>query len=479
MKEKKMTKKILLALVVIALAAVPAFASVQNIKVGGSIDSTYLVRDQFSLITEGDNQNLFLTQTTLRVDADLSENVSATVALLNERVWGEEAQTAADNDVDLNLAFVTLREMLYSPLTVVVGRQNFKYGNSFIIDSGGTNNNIAGASGINGVADDLTKRTAQDAIRLILDYNPLTVELLASKIDSNNNGGFGDSRDDVDLYGVNANYNLGDAWKTVVEGYYFAHINNSVATGTGGTAGLKADTMFIPGLRASTNPIKGLNVQGEVAWQLGNKASTSTTSTNDNVSRHAFGGQAIVNYMLPFEQTAKWSPVVTGVYTYVSGEKEATTNGIDAVAADQGGGINDDYRAWDPMFENQAGGTIYNTLFDLTNAHILTFSGQVAPIEDVTLKGSWTSIWGDQEIASTTANYASFTHRLPGTAAGTLTQQVVTNKNVGTELDVDAMYDYTEDVQLGVSAGWFNPGDFFLIADETASQYLGKVNVRF
>lgn len=480
-----MRKMLLIAVLALALAAAPAFASVQNIKIGGDIESTYLVRDQFDLgggshltNTQDYDQRFFFTQTRLTVGADLTDNVSATVGLLNERPWGEEAQAAEDNDVDLNLAFVTLREMLYSPLTVVIGRQNFKYGNSFIIDSGGTNNNIAGASGLNGVADDMTKRTAQDAIRLILDYNPLTVELLASKIDANNNGGFNPNDDDVDLYGINANYNLGDAWKTVAEAYYFAHINNSVANAAAGTAGLKADSMFIPGLRASTNPIKGLNVQGEVAWQLGNKASTSTTSSNDNVARHAMGAQVIANYMLPFEQTAKWSPVVTGVYTFVSGQNDATDNGVNAGGA-VGGGHNDDWRAWDPMYENQGGGTIYNTLFDLTNAHILALSGQVAPIEDVTLKGTWTGMWVDRAVNDNGLGYAYLTQRLPGTTAGTLTQVVSTNTNVGTEIDVDAMYDYTEDVQLGVSAGWFTPGEYFMIADETASQYLGKVNVRF
>ena len=35
-------------------------------------------------------QNVFLTQTRLRVDADLSDNVSTTVGLINERAWNAE-----------------------------------------------------------------------------------------------------------------------------------------------------------------------------------------------------------------------------------------------------------------------------------------------------------------------------------------------------------------------------------------------------
>src|SRR3990167_6252914 len=111
-------KKVLLAVSMLAtLVAMPAFAAVQNIKVGGDIDSTYVYRDRFDL--NGRNggatqfgQKLFITQTRLRVDADLSDNVSATVVLLNERPWDEEsnANTNDSTDIDLNLAYVKLRE---------------------------------------------------------------------------------------------------------------------------------------------------------------------------------------------------------------------------------------------------------------------------------------------------------------------------------------------------------------------------------
>ena len=116
-----MRKMLLIAVLALALAAAPAFASVQNIKIGGDIESTYLIRDQFDMGgglkadgTDDYDQAFFFTQTRLTVSADLTDNVSATVGLLNERPWGEEEQVANDNDVDLNLAFVTLREMLYS-----------------------------------------------------------------------------------------------------------------------------------------------------------------------------------------------------------------------------------------------------------------------------------------------------------------------------------------------------------------------------
>ena len=95
-------RRILLALAMVALIAVPASAAVQNVKVSGSIESTWLVRDQFTLgnpvfaddTDSNDNiefyQNLLITQAILRVDADLTDNVSAVIQLINEREWGDE-----------------------------------------------------------------------------------------------------------------------------------------------------------------------------------------------------------------------------------------------------------------------------------------------------------------------------------------------------------------------------------------------------
>jgi len=114
-----MTRKIILAIALVALMAAPAFAAVQNVKVSGDIDSTYLHRHDFDFGVDADEsqrQSVFLTQTRLRVDADLSDNVSATVALINERTWGNTDHDDNDtgtqdgiNDIDINLAFVTLR----------------------------------------------------------------------------------------------------------------------------------------------------------------------------------------------------------------------------------------------------------------------------------------------------------------------------------------------------------------------------------
>ena len=486
-----MRKILILAVLSIALVAMPAFASVQNIKISGDIDSTWLVRDQFDLGDQSnlsDNnfyQNLMITQTRLRVDADLTDNVAATVALINERAWDQDATAA--NDIDLNLAFVTLREMLYSPLTVTIGRQNFAFGNSFVIDSAGINN-IVSSDGLNNVAEDLSKRRALDAVRMTLDYNPLTIDIVAAKIDANTVAGTGPHDDDVDLFGINANYQLGDDMETVVESYFWAKIDQNVKTSraTGAVAGRnrpKADTVYMPGVRATTNPIKGLNVQAELASQFGNKTFTATESASaDNINRRALGAQVISSYMLPFEETAQWSPVLSSSYTYVSGDSGEQEPSKINLANPQ-----EYYTAWDPMFENQGGGTIYNTLFNLTNLHVVTFKAQAQPLEDVTASVEWNTLWLNKDLADTDLGSVTegvcqgtdcFTMNQPdGT---TLNPVMTSNRKLGDEIGLALTYDYTEDVQFGARMDWFVPGGAFHIAnDRAASQVMINGNVNF
>lgn len=486
-------RKLILAIVAVAVVAMPAFASVQNIKVKGSIDNTFLHRDNFDfgLATSQDReQNLFITQTTVGIDADLSDNVSATVGLINERAWNEPDQVSGsinDSNTSVNLyqAYVTLRQMLYSPLTVVVGRQAFHYGNSFIMDSAGTNNSAANDTGLQNVAEDLTKATSLDAFRAILDYNPLTLEFLFAKVDANTLASTNTdelNNDDIDLFGANATWEIGDAMKTQVEGYLFARINHNAQTGSTNDVH-KSDTLYVPGLRASTNPVEGLNVQGEFAIQRGTKVEDSINSAEDVQNRDAYGFQFIANYQVPALQ--QYKPVAQYVYTYVSGDSNYVTGATESDGYSFQSS-SEKFTAWDPFFENQASGKIYNSLYNLTNAHIHEASLQVSPIEDVTLKGSWTGIWSDKETRC--GNTGGGTPQLCSVGSlvqpdGTTVSSLAINAGedeVGNELDLEAVYNYTEDVQIGANVGMFLPGEIYQgINDSAAKQAIVHANVSF
>jgi len=472
-----MVKKIIFAVLMVALIAMPAFAAVQSVKVSGSLDSTWIVRDEFGLgvATADDDhfyQNLLITQAIVRIDADLTDNVSVVTELINERPWGDNLTTGtttenAQNDIDLNLAYVQLREFLYCPLSVTIGRQHLRYGNQMIIGDG--QNNATSTGGLNGVAEDFSKRTAFDAVKMVLDYNPLTIDVFASKVDAEDLTGTTEEKDDVDLYGINANWKLGDERNTSLEAYFFAKLDSS---NNPGNAYVKQDRIYVPGIRVSSNPVENLSTSAEVAWQKGRKA-LDTAGGVANFARDAMAAQVNSSYALPFEKTKKYSPVLFGSYLYASGDQ----NPDDARDSQAYKGSEEVYTAWDPMYENLAGGTIYNTLFDVTNCHVYTLGVQGSPIEDVTAKLSWTNLYFAKKIE--TNNNTPLTMRQPD---GTTASEVMNNdqNQIGSELDIDLTYNYTDDVTLGFSSGWFFPGNAFNDNnDDVAKQFITKVGVNW
>jgi hypothetical protein len=345
----------------------------------------------------------------------------------------------------------------------VVGRQEFAFGNSLVVDSRGPNGALAiSAGGLNGVADDLSKRSAMDAVRAILDYNPLTIDLVAAKIDAQGLTSLSaDQKDDINLVGANASWKLGDKKDTVLEGYFWAKVDRSGLMATA-PEHVKTDTIYVPGIHAQTNLLDGLMLSGEIALQRG---TDSSAGTNAAANRRALAWQGIVNYALPFEQTKKYSPVLTTSLTHLSGDKcDATSGGSTCPGSDN--------TAWDPMFENQSGGKIYNALFNYTNATILGVKGAIKPIEDVTASAEYTGLWLDKQSNVAGINQPD--------SSGVAVANEFGSKKLGDEVDLGLKYAYTEDVTVGASLGWFFPGDVFASNNnKLASQALVNLDVKF
>jgi hypothetical protein len=467
-----MKRYILLALLLVAFVVTPAFAAVDSVRVRGSLSSTFIQRDNFNLgvANSPTSQNLLITQAVLGVDAKLTENVDVTIQLLSERPWGEDDDTLDDTQVDVNLAFIQMREMLDPHITAIVGRQDFRFGNSFAFDTAGTNNSVT-AGALASIAADLSLRTAQDSVRFIFDYAPLTVTAFASKIDGNTLAGAGAQDDDVDVYGVVANYAVGDSFDSVVEPYFFHRNDQS----TKSAVGSKADVIYMPGLRVATNPISGLHVEGEFAFQGGNRAVTAA-SPDENQKRQAWGAQFITSYAIPLEAVKQWEPVTTLVFTHVTGDSNpaefATTT-------------SEKFTGWDPFYENQSTGKIYNALFNLTNVNIIEHSLQVKPIEDVTAKVSGSYMWLDQNINTTdgaeTCSGSTCLILIQPDGVSTITPTVAGGtRYIGWELDSEVTWDYTEDVQIGLNMGWLFLGDlFFRDNRQQPKQFLANVDVAF
>jgi len=475
---------LILALAFVVGIAFTAYAEVQNVKVSGDLTVTGVARNDLTLTKDvastpadfGKKIRAILSQVRVRVDADLTDNVATTVRLLNERTWGEEMdepttpdsyKTTSNSDIDVDLAYATMKEFLYSPLSLTVGRQELRFGSGLVVGAR-TTNAIAAGHGKTGrylpnSLDDLSLRKAFDAIRATLDYNPLVVDLIYSKISESNIAAF----DDVNLYGANANYAVNK--NLVTEGYIFQRARDRGVAVTS-TAAAKKEKLTTVGAKANYTGLKDTSLGLEGAYQFGDHLRNTTLYPNESISGTtnstrkvtAYALQATGSYKVP--TMTKYAPMLGGSYTYLSGDKAASTN--------------DHFRGWDSMFEDQNSGTIFNKIFALTNMQIVNLNASAKPIEDVTLTANYYNLRSAQPFATE----GSLTKTLSNISGDPTYTMKAGKKGLGNEIDLGITYDYTEDVQFGLTGGAFIPGGAFEkqnAGKETAKQVIGSMKVTF
>jgi hypothetical protein len=440
-----MGKRLILTLalaLVVGLTFNAAYAEVQNVKVSGDINIIGAIRNNFDLgnpptvatpgaaTKENDNGSFFATQTRVRIDADLTDNVMATVRLINERNWTSE--TNSSTDIDLDLAYVTLKEFLYSPLTLTLGRQELRFGNQLIIGNNGTYSSDT----LNGLPSDLSVRNSFDALRATLNYNPLIIDLVYAKASNNNP----DTSDDTDLFGVNASYDLSK--KINIQGYVWDRKDKSTNVPVS-----KKDDMYTVGGLVTITPIENLKTSLEGAWQFGRNRTPDAGQTD---RRNAFAIQAMADYTFA---KIKFTPAIGGSYTYLSGDGKQA--------------------AWNSMYYNQALGNIAYAILPFSNMHVFNLKGSVKPMEDVTLS----ALYGYYKLANTVDSISSPNYDTNGNQY--LNGTPLSGKsNLGQEVDITATYDYTEDVQFGLTLGCFAPGNAFNDS-RMANQAVASMKVTF
>ncbi len=475
--------KSLKALFVLALGLVlvtPAFAETQNVKVSGSIDAYGIVRDNYDLqkndraqtasailggptalgtnVTKSDGDQYFMGVTQVEVSADLTDNVSTVVNLVNQRDWNaSQSDTAASTnntanefDVTLDLAYVQMKEIFYSPLTLTIGRQDIWFGRGFII---GNNNRAWDPQGTI-QANEYSATTAFDAIRATLDFNPWTIDMIYSNTDENHTG----PEDDITLFGTNVNYKFAE-YNAVAEGYWFSEIDRGTlatvnaatvapAVGAISSGETRSNDTHTIGGRVQFDPISQITLGAELAYQFGDYQVTVLTPERD---RDAWGLDIFGTYRWDYT----WKPELTLEYISFSGESNVTA------------GASADYGAWNGLYRGRFW-TAYSDFREFvygtsdavdqsaaTNNQTFQVKGAIKPLEDLLLEASYSYITTDETIAGR-------------------------NDEIGSEIDLQATYDYTEDVSFGLLTAWFFPGDYYLGGqDDTATDVVSSVKVTF
>jgi hypothetical protein len=454
-----MKKLALLILAIVVAFATPAFAEVQNVKVGGDIITTYEWNKDLDLDngnrTYADN-TFINTSTRLYVSADLTDNVQAYVRVINERDWD-----AADNvreasgggDIEIDCAYVKLSEFLYSPLTITLGRQEIFWGSGLVVGDGVVKPDTSATTGIMIRDQYLSQKKGFDAIRITLDYDPWMIDGFYARIDENSTaatytqvsgGNVGETRED--LMGVNVSY----VWPNEVLTEAYAVLNRD-----SDDTNLEDTKRTTVGARAEgvIDVIdERLSGEAEFAYQMG-----------DYNSKREVKAMAIIAG-LTYEFDFEYNPVLSVKYDFRSGDSFTKT---DATR---------NYENWNAQYNDYSiGNLIQKTWVDAAysqdgtsfprgaggNIVAFTTSASVEPLEDVLV--AIDAIW----------------------AASDEKQHSQSTKDIGVELIGTVMYDYTEDVTLAVQASWLNQDKAYKTVavgtDNNTEPYevIGSVKVEF
>lgn len=482
---KKLTLFLALAIAVAFTGA--AYAEVQNVKVSGdvSIYSTGAWYDTFYRdatardLSEADS--FWMSTMGVNVDADLTENVGTHVRLVNMRPWDLDDADPQAMEIGLAEAYVTLREMLYEPLTVTIGRQPLYMGRGFVIGS-----NVIDPQGTVDIYDQYSLQDAFDAVKLELNYEPWKMDAAYSVINEGGQGaGAFNSNDDIYLWMTNVGYTF-EQYSAEVEGYYVGlldqnrstiHIDrviNPVVSPVGSgyvDATVPAMKIHTIGLRGSLVPIENLSIFGEGAYQFGDFGDVSydpwnlsrlvngTTTRDVGTWGAETGGEYLFSEVVgepklgmcysfregenfnnygyaEGDYDAFYTPFMrksdTAIYghngRYNIGNAAGPANGVASNLyyknGDFANSVDDDDTAWD------------------TNMHQILVAGSVKPL----------AYWNIEDV-SLGMKYAWFRF---------VQEPVdVSSRDAGDELDTMLTYDYTEDVQFNLLWAYFWPGSYY------------------
>lgn len=421
-----MRKQIIFALTMAFVVAVTcaAYAEVQNVKLGGDLTTLGVSRYGFNLREEKTDLSGLAMIANVKINADLTDNVSTTVVLRNERVWGTTGRSGTgDLDVYLAAGYATLKEFVYPQLALKIGQMPVRLGSGLLVGDPNTNQTSTGPF-VNELAD-LCPRKAFTGMIADIDLSeflPLKITAGGIKVTERSMTVAGSTADDDEnAYLVNAAYDTGIK-QTIGELYY-------VLKDT-----MKADVNNF-GTRITSVPLENLNVSAEFAYQL----RKGIRGDNENANDYAL----LVGTNYTFADV-KMKPSVGFDYTRLT-------------------------RNWDPMYEDVSVGDIVNAILPNTDAQVIGATISAQPLEDVTLKLRYANLRLVDELAA-----------LTGWAGGTA-YTMTDKKDVGNEIDLSLTYDYTEDVQLGLKTGYFDPGGAFdkQANRESASQVIGSMKVTF
>lgn len=194
-------KRILLSVFAAAVTVawtVPASAA--DVTLGGEVRVRGEWRDNVNFVKDGTNASFIGQRVRLTANAQASDDVSFKITLQDTRNWGAATAGAGgpnltdsgDNTLDLHESYMNISNLLDTPVSLRIGRQELNYGDQRLIGGFGWSNN----------------GRSFDAVKAMVTTDLANVDIFASKIRDRNQGTSVDPAgtvdNDQDFYGVYA-----------------------------------------------------------------------------------------------------------------------------------------------------------------------------------------------------------------------------------------------------------------------------------
>jgi len=328
-----------------------AVAELQNVEVGGKL----IIRGNYWRLDTLGNMMFAEQHTLLNVKADFTNDVSTFIELDSYGDWGQNFRsnylTGIDSrgaaDVNLYQAYINVKNLWGTPLSLRVGRQELVFGSEFLL---GNNSTMPLGHGL-----------SFDAIKLSFANDMFKVDAFAAKLNETfQNFGKGD----VDLYGVYGSY-IGI--EDVTLDAYWLMIQDSTTVD-------KFIDIHTFGLRGA-GTISGVDFDLEVAYQLGSVDGQPSACPlgfgEADVDYGTIGAHAEVGYTFDMA----WQPRPFAKFAYFGGGDPDTCKWS-----------NDRTLPFNRLFSDQMYSPFLDTNKNLTNLYFYGLGVQLMPTECVSLK---------------------------------------------------------------------------------------------
>lgn len=467
----RMTMTVILAALTVALA-VPAFAELQNVEVGGSIRirGSYYTPEGVggSFIDQGNSLKFVEQRTRLNVKADFTDDVSAFIELDSWDVWGEDfrsnyitgadTRAASGNDIEMYQGYIETRETFGMPLTIRIGRQEILLGSEWLIGNNDTSSFFRGLS-----FDGVTARYEADSF---------SVTALFAKLAEVGNR---EEDGDTDLWGVYASYTgIDDVtidlyWLFLDDGAaptkvtprrpeLFSNLGLDLLDDFEALFGVDqfddTTTIHTIGLRGA-GTISNFDFEAEFAYQFGDATSAVSGFFNPDpasVLPFVYGDDDeeydawAMNLEVGYTFDVSYQPRLYLGFAYFEGEDEREDDLGDLIrsllpysASGASVGFNRMFSDWE--YTEILGAT------DLSNVLIFRGGASVQPTEDIEVRLDVTYLEADEETSTN------------GILFGLPLFNRDNDDDIGWEIDLYITYNYSEDLTFEVGYAHFFADD--------------------